>query len=80
MGQVFRALHAWNELEIGKFLKTLGFNPKQCACAAVSVINRLVKPLSEHALAQWISTTSLPELIGSEILQGGDDPYYIFNK
>ncbi len=54
----------------------MGFNPKQCACAAVSVINRLVKPLSEHALAQWISTTSLPELLGSEILQGGDDPYY----
>ncbi len=76
LGAELVALHAWNELEIEKFLKTLGFNPKQCACAAVSVINRLVKPLSEHALAQWISTTSLPELIGSEILQGGDDPYY----
>lgn len=76
IGPELVGLNAWNELEIGKFLRSLGFNPKQCACAAVSVINRLVNPLSEHALAKWIPTTSFPELLGPEILQGGDDPYY----
>jgi transposase len=76
LGAELAGLSAWNELEMEKFLKSLGFNSKQCACAAVSVINRLIKPLSEHALEQWIPTTSFPELLGSEILQGGYDPYY----
>ncbi len=76
LGPELAALTAWKELELEKVLKTLGFNQKQCACAAVSVINRLIDPVSEHALTSWISTTSLPELLGVEILQGGDDLYY----
>ncbi|HBM16421.1 MAG TPA: IS1634 family transposase [Lentisphaeria bacterium] len=76
LGPELAGLHAWNELGVGNFLKSMGFNDKQCACAASAVINKLVEPLSEHALVQWLHDTSLPDLLGGEILQGGEDVYY----
>lgn len=76
LGPQLVGISAWNELEMERFLKNHGFNDKQCACAAAAAVNRLIEPLSEHALVQWLPTTSLPDILGGEILQGGEDSYY----
>lgn len=76
LGPELAGISAWNELGMERLLKSHGFNDKQCACAAAAVVNRLVEPLSEHALVQWLHNTSLPDILGGEILQGGDDSYY----
>lgn len=76
LGPLLLAKHAWEKLKIPEKLTDLGFNDAQRAVAAASVINRLVEPLSEHALLSWLPTTALPELLGEEILKGGRDRFY----
>ena len=61
LGPVLLAHHAWKELDLPAALSGLGFNPTQQALAAAAVINRLVEPLSEQALAEWLAGTALPE-------------------
>jgi hypothetical protein len=76
LGPVLLAKHAWEALGLPNALSALGFNPKEQALAAASVINRLVEPLSEHALREWLPGTALPELLGEEILKGDPNRFY----
>mgnify|MGYP001562665305 FL=1 len=76
LGPVLVAQHAWGALRLPEALSALGFNPTQQALAAASVINRLVEPLSEHALRDWLSGTALPELLGEGILKGDPNRFY----
>ena len=76
LGPVWLAHHAWKELDLPAALGGLGFNPTQQALAAAAVINRLVEPLSEHALAGWLGGTALPELLGEGILKGDSNRFY----
>ncbi len=63
LGSCLVGLHAWRQLKMDEYLKGLGFNTVQCNTAAVSIINRLVEPMSEYALLEWLSRTSLPDLL-----------------
>ena len=76
LGPVLLAKHAWEALDLPAALSTLGFNPKEQALAAASVINRLVEPLSENALRDWLPGTALPELLGEGILKGDPNRFY----
>jgi len=76
LGPVLVAYHAWRALGLAEALSRLGFNPTQQALAAAAVINRLVEPLSEHALASWLASTALPELLGERLLKGDPNRFY----
>ena len=76
LGPVLLAKHAWEALGLPTALNALGLNPKEQALAAASVINRLVEPVSEHALRDWLPGTALPELLGEEILKGDPNRFY----
>jgi len=76
LGPVLLAHHAWKEFGLPAALSGLGFNPTQQALAATAVINRLVEPLSEHALAAWLPGTALPDLLGEGILKGDSNRFY----
>jgi hypothetical protein len=53
------------------------WKPVAAAVAAQLLrINRLVEPLSEHALREWLPGTALPELFGEEILKGDPNRFY----
>lgn len=57
--------HAWQSLNLSQLLIKLGFNEAQVRCAQASVINRLVEPVTEHALGPWLeNVSSLPDLLG----------------
>ena len=60
LGPCLLGLQAWQELQMPKLLKELGFNPSQIDAAAASTISRLVLPCSEHHLVQWLPRTALP--------------------
>jgi len=63
-------LHAWHILELSRAFGAMGFNEAQILCAQASVINRLVEPVSEHALGAWLeNVSSLHDLLG-EYLYG----------
>jgi transposase len=76
LGPVLAGWHAWQALALPQALSQLGFNPRQQALAAALVLNRLVEPLSEHALVPWLATTALPELLGETILKGDSNRFY----
>lgn len=48
----------------------------QVQAAAISVINRLAAPSSEHSLPDWYRRTGLPELMGNQLRGAGEDRSY----
>lgn len=76
LGSVLVGLQTWKKLGMPQFLDTLGFNKAQCDAAAISVLNRLIDPVSEHSLLDWYRQTSLPELMGNRLRGAGDDRFY----
>jgi transposase len=79
LGSVLVGLDAWQRLGMDECLEQLGFNPAQRLAATLDVINRLVDPVSENALAQWVSTTALPDLLGAQALKCDRDRFYRVN-
>lgn len=76
LGPSLLGLHVWKQLGMPELLQQVGFNPAQHAAAAANVINRLVEPVSEHALVEWIPTSALPELLGARLAASGRDRFY----
>ena len=76
LGPVLLGWEIWNRLGMPEVLETLGFNRSQSEAAAISVINRLADPTSEHSLTDWYRRTGLPELMGNRLRGAGDDRFY----
>ncbi|NLB55963.1 MAG: IS1634 family transposase [Lentisphaerae bacterium] len=76
LGTVLIGLTAWQRLGMPELLQSLDFNNDQVLSAAISVINRLVDPSSEHSLLDWYRCTGLPELMGNSLRGAGDDRFY----
>ncbi len=76
LGPVLLGLHAWKKLGLDKLLGDLGFNEAQRKAAAISVINRLVEPVTENSLEEWMMTSALPELLGVRYRRGVKDRFY----
>jgi transposase len=75
LGAELVGLHAWKKLKMPALLTELGFSARQQAAACTSVLNRLVDPVSEYGLLQWLPTCSLEDLLAVE-LPSNDDQYY----
>ncbi len=76
LGPVLLGWQIWQRLGMPEVLSLLGFNRSQAQAAAISVINRLVDPSSEHGLLDWYRRTGLPELMGNRLRGAGDDRFY----
>lgn len=76
LGPVLLGWRVWQRLGMPQLLSTLGFSASQSQAAAISVINRLVDPGSEHSLLDWYRRTGLPELLGNKLRGAGDDRFY----
>lgn len=76
LGSVLVGWRTWQKLGMSQLLGTLGFNRAQSDAAAISVLNRLIDPVSEHSLLDWYRRTCLPELMGNHLRGAGDDRFY----
>ena len=76
LGPVLAATHAWQQLKLDDCLAGAGFNKSQQKVAAASIMSRLVDPVCENGMASWVQRTSLPELLGDDLINGGKDRYY----
>lgn len=76
LGGVLVGWSAWNRLGMSELLHSLSFTHDQALSAAISVINRLVEPSSEHSLLDWYHRTGLPELMDNPLWGAGDDRFY----
>ncbi len=69
-------LGAWDALGLSSILKRHGMSDERIALSQMMVINRLVEPLSEWALADWVNRTALPEMLGVEVGRTTKDRLY----
>lgn len=76
LGPVLVGWEIWKRLGMRELLAGMGFNRSQSQAAAISVINRLADPSSEHSLPDWYRRTGLPELMGNPLRGAGDDRFY----
>ena len=76
LGPVLVGWEIWKRLGMRELLTGMGFNRSQTQAAAITVINRLVAPSSEHSLPDWYRRTGLPELMGNQLRGAGDDRFY----
>jgi transposase len=76
LGPELVAWHVWRRLGMPECLERLGFNALQRQVAAASVINRLVDPVSDHAMRGWLERSAAVELVGEEVVSGGKDRFY----
>ena len=76
LGPILLGLRGWEELRIDEALKQVGFNRAQRDAAKISVINRLVEPVTENALAQWARQTALGDLLGAAAVKADRHRYY----
>jgi transposase len=76
LGPELVALKAWEELGFPKLLREIGLNGKQQIDAALSIMNRILDPCSEHALPGWVRTTSFEDLFEKPLRNISEDRFY----
>ena len=76
LGPELVALKAWEELGFPKLLREIGFSGKQQIDAALSIMNRILDPCSEHALPAWVKTTSFEDLFEKPLRNISEDRFY----
>ena len=67
---------AWRALGLSETLLECGLNRRAVAIAQSMVINRLVEPLSEWALIDWLERTALPECLNVRVTKTTKDRLY----
>ena len=69
-------MEAWRALGLTEKLLELGMNTRSAALAQTMVINRIIEPLSEWALIDWVQRTALPECLNVRITESTKDRLY----
>lgn len=69
-------MKAWQALGLHEKLLEWGMNKRSVSLAQTLVINRLVEPLSEWALIDWVGRTALPECLNVKIRKTTKDRLY----
>lgn len=67
---------AWRALGLSEKLTEWGLNRRAVAMAQSMVINRLIEPLSEWALIEWLERTALPECLNVRVTKTTKDRLY----
>lgn len=76
LGPELVAKKAFESLGLDEILCEEGFSPILIRNAALTLINRICEPVSEHALPEWIKTTALEDLFQTELRKVGDDRFH----
>jgi len=69
-------MEAWRALGLTEQLLELGMNKRAAALAQTMVVNRIIEPLSEWALIDWVKRTALPECLNVRISKTVKDRLY----
>jgi len=65
-GPVHCGIQFWRRLALDKLLAKAGLNEYERDLSCAMVMNRLIKPKSEHAMPGWIRGTALEDILGRD--------------
>jgi hypothetical protein len=71
LGPILLGLNAWEALDMPRLLHGLGMSETQARTAFAVVASRLVEPMSERALGEFLPHTSFPDLLGDWLTRPG---------
>jgi transposase len=75
-GPVHVGHQLWQQLGIETTLHRIGFSPRACRLTEAMTLNRLVYPLSEHAMPDWIRSTALGDILHEDFSGLYDEVLY----
>ena len=66
----------WLRLGLDPILRDCGLSEATCRLACAMTLNRLIAPVSEHAMPAWIRRTALADIFGVSFDALEEDPLY----
>lgn len=66
----------WKRLGLQEILESVGLTARAQALTCAMTLNRLIFPLSEHAMPDWIRTTAVEDILGVDFKTPTDDALY----
>jgi transposase len=75
-GPVHVGHQIWQQLGLDKILLGAGLTERACTLSEAMTLNRLVFPLSELAMPDWICRTALGDILGEDFSELREDALY----
>jgi transposase len=75
-GPVHVGHQIWNQLGMNAILQRAGLSSRACVLSEVMTLNRLIFPLSEHAMPDWIRRTALADILQQNFSALEDEALY----
>lgn len=75
-GPVHVGHEIWRQLGIDEILRDAGFSERARTVTEAMTLNRLIYPLSEHAMPDWIRRTALGDILKEDFSKLEDDSLY----
>ncbi|MGH8402258.1 MAG: IS1634 family transposase [Gammaproteobacteria bacterium] len=75
-GSVHVGHQMWQQLGLNAILTAAGLSGRACQLSEAMTLNRLIFPLSEHAMPDWIERTALSDILGTDFSALSDEALY----
>jgi len=75
-GPVHVGHQIWRQLGLGEILRRAGLSERACVLSEVMTLNRLIFPLSELALSDWVRRTAMGDILGTHFSELNEDALY----
>lgn len=75
-GPVHVGHQIWRQLNLDAILGQAGFSQRACTLTEAMTLNRLIDPLSEHAMPDWIRRTAIGDILGKDFSRLDDEALY----
>src|SRR5213593_1150895 len=75
-GPVHAGHQMWRQLRIDAILRDVGLSERARRLTEAMTLNRLIYPLSEHAMPDWIRRTALGDILSEDFSKLDDDRLY----
>lgn len=75
-GPVHVGIHFWNRLGLDGILEEAKLSKRTRELTCAMVMNRLIKPKSEYAMPDWIRSTGLDDILGTDFSYLSSDSLY----
>jgi transposase len=75
-GPVHAGHQLWGQLGMNRILQEAGLSQRACILTEAMTLNRLIFPLSEHAMPDWIRRTALGDILKEDFSKLQDEALY----
>jgi transposase len=75
-GSVHVGHQIWQQLGLSEILSRAGLSDRACRLSEAMTLNRLIFPLSEHAMPEWMRRTALADILQTDVSALHDDALY----